>query len=168
MLNVPSSNRNLKTFSFYWKNATRTRLDHSLKTHFKCITLECINTFQIHNVNYFKVIRFQAVLFVYRSINLLPVQVKVNMFCTRIYFANEVKYFLSYGEFIHQIHVIHLTKITKHYYKNAFLGVLTSMASPNDSPSYNSTSAWGMCGSEPTGKYTSFWKSIIIFFQNLK
>nr|CEH19755.1 Cs-eyesabsent [Cupiennius salei] len=31
-------------------------------------------------------------------------------------------------------------------------GVLSSMASPNDSPSYNSTSAWGMCGSEPTVK----------------
>ncbi|XP_071037642.1 eyes absent homolog 2 isoform X17 [Parasteatoda tepidariorum] len=30
-------------------------------------------------------------------------------------------------------------------------GVLSSMASPNDSPSYNSTSAWGMCGTEPTG-----------------
>ncbi|XP_071037638.1 eyes absent homolog 1 isoform X12 [Parasteatoda tepidariorum] len=31
-------------------------------------------------------------------------------------------------------------------------GVLSSMASPNDSPSYNSTSAWGMCGTEPTVK----------------
>ena len=44
-----------------------------------------------------------------------------------------------------------------------FAGVLSSMASPNDSPSYNSTSAWGMCGSEPTGYY-----SLLILNQNRK
>ncbi|XP_054717920.1 eyes absent homolog 1-like [Uloborus diversus] len=31
-------------------------------------------------------------------------------------------------------------------------GVLGSMASPNDSPSYNSTSTWGMCSNEPSVK----------------